>query len=855
MHVPLLRRIAKHFRQGLVRVRDARGLFFVAAGLLFLGFQAAVADSTSAPVSAAATPALAPVAAAASAAPATSQPVANFAPGPETYAKLKTSTGRTQFFESFCTGCHNAKLKTANLVLEGIDTHHFGDHADIWEKVVVRLGAGEMPPGPIKKRPDPQVTHAMVESLIADLDKAASKKPFVGRTVVRRLNRAEYGNAVRDLLHFDFPFVGDLPTDGVAHGFDNIADSLSMSPLLLESYLKVAHRVSELAIGEGDPSPVTERFPATKSQAVWQGEGMPFETRGGVLVKKYFPRDGEYDLRAFLNDADLTPTEGVRFFHIRQPVKAGQHTFIVTFPESSARSEGPIPNLPGAGGAAQGGPVDVKGSAIRPTLVMLLDGRKLKEFEIGGPEPGEAISTGVGPPTLARAEITGPYNPGPPADSESRRHILICTPQTAAAEPACAERILTTLLRHAWRHDVTREDVKPFLAAYTKARAKRNFASAISVGLRDILVSPAFLFRLEFDPKNVKPGQVYRVNDFDLASRLSFFLWSSIPDDELLAVAAKGQLHNPATLTKQVSRMLASEKSTAVMDNFGAQWLTLRGGEHDLEVFKPDAAAYPDFDVSLRDGFETEARLFLRSLLRENRSVMDVVNANYTFVNEKLAKNYGIPDVHGPGFRRVQLSPDSPRGGIIGMGAMLMPNSHTTGTSPIYRGKWILTNLLNSPPPPPPFVPALSEAPGADGKVLTTRELIERHRANPFCATCHARMDPYGFSLENFDVMGRWRAKDQGGPIDAKTVLVNGTTFTGPQGLRQILSSNPEIFVCATVARMMTYALGRPVDPHEMPVVRDIVRKTAPGYKFGDIVQAIVHSDPFTMRTVAGGQS
>jgi hypothetical protein len=782
------------------------------------------------------------------------QSAANFAPGPETYAKLKTAAGRTEFFNTFCTSCHSAKLKTASLVLEGIDTKNLSDHAEVWEKVVQRLGAGEMPPGPVKKRPDPKVTQAMVAALAADLDVAATKKPFAGRTVIRRLNRSEYGNAVRDLLNIDFPYTDELPTDAVAYGFDNIADSLSMSPLLLESYLKVAGRISDLAIGEGDASPVTERFPATKSQAAWQGEGMPFETRGGVLVKKYFPRDGTYDLRAFLDEANLTPTEGVRFFHIRVPVKAGRHTFIVTFPDSRARSEGPVPNLAGAGGAALGGPVDVKGSAVRPTLVMMLDGRKLKQFEIGGPEPGEAVSTGGGPPTLARAEVTGPYNPGPPTDSASRRHILICTPRTAAEETPCASRILATLLRHAWRHDVSAQDVKSFLAAYTKARPKRSFAGAVAFGLRNILVSPGFLFRLEFDPKTVQPGQLYRVNDFDLASRLSFFLWSSIPDDHLLGLAAKGQLHEAAVLTKEVNRMLADQKSSALMDNFGSEWLTLKGGEHDLEEFKPDAGAYPEFDTSLRDSFITEARLFLRSLLRENRGVMDVVNANYTFVNEKLAANYGITGVSGPGFRRVQLPAGSPRGGILGMGAMLMPNSHTTGTSPIYRGKWILTNLLNSPPPPPPIVPALSQEPGPGGKVLSTRELIERHRANPFCATCHARMDPYGFSLENFDVMGRWRAKDQGGPIDAKTVLVNGTMLEGPQGLREMLAADPKLFVSATVSRMMTYALGRPVDAHEMPYVRELVRKTAPGYKFQDIVLGIVRSTPFTMKTAAGGQ-
>ena len=808
----------------------------VAAGLLLLGCHFASAQSP-----ASATP-KAPV-------------QADFTPSPEVFAKLKTPAGRTEFVQTFCVGCHSVKAKTAGLVLEGLPADRLPDHADVWEKVVTRLSAGEMPPRTAARHPDPAVVKAMAASLVTDLDAAARKNPIVARTVVRRLNRTEYGNAVRDLLNIEFMFADDLPTDAVAHGFDNIADSLSMSPLLLESYLKVARRVADLAIGEGDASPGTDRYLATKSQAVWQGEGMPFGTRGGIQVKKYFPRDGEYELRAFLNDADLTPVEGVRFFHIRVPVKAGLHTFIVTFPDSRARSEGPIPNLPGAGGAALGGPIDVKGSAIRPTVAMLLDGRKLKAFEIGGPEAGEAVSAGSGPPTLARAEITGPYNPGPATASDSRRHILVCTPRNAAAEPACAERILSTLLRRAWRRDVTAADVKPFLAAYAKARPRRSFAGAVAVGLRDMLVSPGFLFRLEFDPKSVKPGQLYRVGDFDLASRLSFFLWSSIPDDQLLNLAAKGHLHDPAVLARETRRMLADEKASALIDNFGSEWLTLKGGEHELAAFKPDAAAYPEFDTALRDGFETEAHLFLRSIWRENRGIMDVVNANYTFVNEKLAANYDIPGITGAGFRRVALPADSPRGGILGMGAILMPNSHTTGTSPIYRGKWILTNLLNSPPNPPPAgVPPLSAAP-VNGKVLTTREMIERHRANPFCATCHARMDPYGFSLENFDVMGRWRTKDQGGAIDATGMLANGQSFTGLKGLKQLLNSNPEIFVSATVSRMMTYALGRPVDPREMPAVRAIVRKAAPTYKFDDIVLEVVTSVPFTMKTATGSQS
>lgn len=780
------------------------------------------------------------------------QTAADFAPSPEVYAKLKTANGRTEFVQIFCVGCHNARLKTGGLVLDGMPTANLSDHADIWEDVIKRLGAGEMPPRQIKKRPDPQVAHTMVAGLIADLDKAAKQHPFTGRTVIRRLNRTEYGNAVRDLLDIDFPYTDDLPADSVASGFDNIGDALSLSPLLLENYLKVARRISDLAIGEGDPSTVTDRYPVTKSQAVWQGEGMPFETRGGILVKKYFPRDGDYELRAFLNDADLTPVEGVRLFHTRVHVGAGEHTFIATFPDRFADQEGPVPNLSGAGGAPLGGPVDVKGSAHRPTLMFLLDGKKVREFEIRGPNPGEAVSVQAGPPTMARAEITGPFNAGPPANTESRRHILICQPKNPSAEPACAKKIIATLLRRAWRRDVTPADIAPFTAAYAGARPHRDFAGAISIALRDILVSPDFLFRLEFDPRNAKPNQVYRVSDSDLASRLSFFLWSSIPDDRLLDLASRGQLHKRAVLDGEVRRMLADERSTTLIDNFAAQWLSLR----DVPDAMPDATAYPEFDEALRDDFMTETRLFLRSIMRENRSVTDVINANYTFVNERLADLYGIPGVTGPNFRKVILPPDSPRGGILGMGAILMVTSHTNKTSPVLRGKWILTNILDSPPNPPPAgVPPLNLAPGANGKVLTTREQVERHRANPVCASCHSRMDPYGFSLENFDVIGRWRDKDDGGKVDATAILTNGETFAGPQGLRKMLASHPDTFVGATVTRMMTYALGRVLEAKDMPAARQIVHDAAPNYRFDDIVLGVVHSPPFLMKQAAGGQS
>ena len=776
----------------------------------------------------------------------------DFAPTPTVFDKVKTTDGRGAFVQNYCLGCHNARAKTGGLVLEGIADADPALHADIWEKVIKRLGAGEMPPRNAARHPDPQVAQAMVAGLASSLDAAGRKTPYAGRTVIRRLNRSEYANTIRDLLHIDFPYADELPQDTVANGFDNIGDALSMSPLLLESYLKVARRTADLALGVGEVSLVTDSYKATKSQAVWQGEGMPFETRGGIRIEKFIPRDGQYELRAFLNDVDLTPTEGVRFFHMRVPLKAGKHVIIITFPESRGLSEGPVPNSSGAGGPGLPGPVDVRGSAARPTLMFMVDGKKLRDFEIGGPTPGEAVSTEAGPPTLARAEIMGPYEAGTAGDTESRRAILICTPRLATQENPCATRILINFLRRAWRHDVTKVDAAPFLKTFAAARPGRDFAGAVSVAMRDILVSPDFLFRLEFDPKNARPGQPYRANDFALASRLSFFLWSSIPDDRLLKLAANNSLHQPKVLDAETRRMLADPRAMALIDNFAKQWLSL--GEADTAL--PDARAYPEFDPALREAFQIEARLFLASILRENRGVMDVVNANYTYVNDRLADLYGILGVTGPGFRRVELPAGGPRGGITGMGAVLMLTSHANSTSPILRGKWVLTNLLNSPPnPPPPGVPPLNTKPGAAGKVLTTREQIERHRSLPLCATCHSRMDPYGFSLENFDVLGRWRDKDQGGAIDATAVLVNGETFKGPDGLKKMLASKPEIFVTAFTTRLMTYALGRELDPHDMPQVRYIVRGAAPGWKFDDLVLGVIRSTPFQMKQAAGGNT
>jgi hypothetical protein len=781
-------------------------------------------------------------------APAASAPAAPLQ-GEALLASLKTSSGRDAFIKQYCVTCHSARLKTAGLVLEGRTTADTGANAELWEKVAHRVAAGEMPPSRAR-RPDAVAAHAFVASLVADLDAAAAKSAYAGPNVIRRLNRTEYGNAVRDLLAVDFPFSTELPADGMAAGFDNIGDALSMSPVLLESYLKVGRKVSDMAVGVADPTPVTDQFPATKSQAQWIGEGAPFGTRGGIVVKKYFPREGEYELRAFLNDETLTPLEGIRLFRAKVRLEPGLHTFTATFPNDYADHEGPVPALAGPGGPGLGGPLDVKGSAWRPTILFLLDGKKLKSFEIGGASAAEAsFGTPGGPPTVVRAEISGPYNAGPVVESASRDRIFVCRPKKPADEPACAEKILAKITRRAYRRDIDRDDLKPILASYERARASRDFDGAVASAIRDVLVAPDFLFRLEFDPETAKAGSVHKVSDFELASRLSFFLWSSIPDEELLSAAKRHQLRSRAGLEKQVRRMLADRRADALVDNFAAQWLGLR----DIAEAKPDPAVYPEFDAGLRDAYEQETRLFLRSIMRENRPVLDVVDANYTYLNERLAKIYGIPGVKGAGFRRVQLADNSPRGGVLGQGGILMATSHTNKTSPVLRGKWVLDNLLNAPPPPPPAgVPPLNEAP-EKGRKLTTREQVERHRASPVCSSCHSRMDPFGFALENFDVLGRWRAADDGGTIDATGQMPNGDKFTGPIGLKKVLMQHSDQFVGATVARMMTYALGRPLGARDQPTVRKIVREAQPdGYRFADIVMGIVESTPFQSKQVGG---
>ena len=756
-----------------------------------------------------------------------------------------SSNSRQAFLDRYCGSCHNETSKAAGLVLQNSGASKPASRADLWERVIRKLKAGEMPP-PGMPRPDAASLRAFLAGLANDLDGAARTAPYAGRPVIRRLNRLEYANAIRDLLAIELSVTDELPRDGIAAGFDNIGDALSMSPLLLEQYLKVARRVSEYAVGAGDASPVTESFRAPDAQSAWLGPGMPFGTRGGIRVQHYFPYDGEYSLRAFLERNDLPKIEGVRFFQTRVDVKAGPHVVIGTFPDEFAEREGPVPNAAGPGGRALGGPLDTRGSAIHPTLELRVDNRRVKLFEIAGMTVGEAAFAGTpGPPVMDRLEISGPYNATGVSETASRRRIFVCMPAGPEEEAGCASTILSTIARRAFRREVGPSEVKPFLTQFETARRKHNFDASIATALASLLLAPDFLFRLEFDQPGAPPGSAQRVSQWELASRLSFFLWSSIPDDELLGAAQGGKLRRKAALDAQVRRMLAAPAAATMADNFAGQWLGLRG----LAEAKPDPIDCPDFDGALTAAFEEETRLFVRSILRENRSVLDLLAADYTYLNEKVARLYGIPGVIGPGFRRVSLAANPERGGLLGQGSILLLTSHKTTTSPILRGKWVLDTMLNSPPlPPPPGIPPL-EASVGKGEKLTARQQVERHRKNAVCASCHARMDPLGFALENFDVIGRWRSRDEGGEIDASAKLPNGTSVSGPQGLKQYLLGRPDEFASAMIARLLTYAIGRELDARDQPAIRQIIRETeAGGYRFQDMIAAIVNSVPFQMR-------
>ncbi|OLC48373.1 MAG: hypothetical protein AUH43_09660 [Acidobacteria bacterium 13_1_40CM_65_14] len=737
---------------------------------------------------------------------------------------------------TYCVTCHNDRLKTAGLSLQSLALTNVPEQAQVWEKVARKLRSGEMPPATVRSRPDSQMAGALVNYLETTLDRAAVLRPNPGRAPVHRLNRAEYSNAIRDLLAVDVRPGEWLPVDDSGYGFDNIAAVLSTSPALLDRYMSAAHKISRLAVGDLTLKPVEEiydakRDPLKGSRNEQLNDDLPFDSRAGMTVGHYFPLDAEYVFKIrFLGVQTGGEETEIDPYQVRVAVKAGLHTVGVTSPRENLKPERDAPaDGPGGGTGGRGGPAQI------PSPVDLrLSGARLKRFDVRATTP-----------EVNKLIIGGPYNATSRGDTPSRRTIFVCRPVRPAQEPACARTILTALAHRAFRRPVTSADIEPLYAFYRKSREAESgdFDSGIQAAIEAMLVSPEFLFRIERDPSTAETGTAHRVSDVELASRLSFFLWSTIPDAELLDVAERGKLKDPAVLERQVRRMLDDPRADALVSNFAGQWLHLR----NVETVKPDPVSLP-FDEALRQSFLTETSLFVSSIFREDRSLLDLLSADYTFVNQRLAEHYGIPRVYGSQFRRVTLT-DVNRRGLLGQGSVLTVTSYPNRTSVVQRGKWILENLLGTPPPPPPpDVPELKAAP--HGKVLSMREQMQVHRANATCAACHGRMDPIGFALENYDAVGRWREQDAGAPIDASGKLPDGTEFQGPAGLsRLLLTKYQDDFLRTATEKLLTYALGRGVEYYDYPTIRSINREAArDNYRVSSWILAIVKSTPFQMR-------
>jgi hypothetical protein len=739
----------------------------------------------------------------------------------------------------YCILCHSKELKTAGVVLEGLDFSQAGPNASVLERVLQKVGTGEMPP-PGMPRPDAAVTRRFTSWLVDALDRDAAAHPNPGRTTIHRLNRAEYSNAVRDLLALDIQAGDRLPVDDSGYGFDNVGAVLSVSPTLLERYLTVSRQVSRLAVGDLATKPEEEDFTppeahqaggVRKARNERVSDDLPFDSSGGMAFSYYFPLDAEYTLRVKVAGAAGDDGPPPRY-EVRVPVKAGLRTVGVTYLRESAEPE--IVSPPSRDRSAAS-PISI--SSLPSEMDLRLDGARLKRFEVP--------HTGNLPRQVTDVFVAGPYNVTGPGQTASRARLLVCRPATAPDEDPCARRILAAASRRAFRRPVTDSDIRPLMAFYHAGRREGDFDQGIETALRAILVSPDFLFRIERDPAGVAPGTVYRLSDVELASRLSFFLWSSIPDDELLDLAKQGRLHNPVTIERQVRRMLADPRSRALVSNFAGQWLDIR----NLALATPDPEVFPEFDEALRQAFLQETSLFFESVLREDRSVLDLLDAKYSFLNQRLAEHYGLPNIYGSQFRRVALT-DPNRGGLLGQGSILTVTSYPNRTSVVQRGKWILENLLGTPPPPP--LPGVSQlqAQNHDGKLLTVRQQMEQHRTDPVCASCHVRMDPLGFALENYDGVGKWRVKDVGVTIDASAVLPDGTSFTGPAGLKQaLLNGHRDDYLQTVTEKLLTYALGRGLDYYDKPTVRGIVREAAgDNYRLSSLITAIATSTPFQMR-------
>ncbi|MBI3894423.1 MAG: DUF1592 domain-containing protein [Acidobacteria bacterium] len=728
----------------------------------------------------------------------------------------------------YCVTCHNEKLKTANLMLDKMDVEDVSEGAAVWEKVVRKLQGRAMPPAGMP-RPDNATYDSFVTYMETALDRAATAKPNPGRPVIHRLNRTEYGNAIRDLLAIDIDAGSLLPADETAYGFDNNADALAVSPVLLERYMSAAKKISRLAIGDIAIPPAVETYyvPEDFVQEDRVSEDLPFGSRGGIVIHHYFPLDGDYVLKILLQRDSEEAILGVDKLHQVDVLLDGAR--IELFTVGGERNGKSAEEYERTADAVLEIRIPARAGAHVVGVTFLKDTLK--------PDGAGFFRQGV-----ASVTIGGPYGATAPGELPSRARIFVCLPTGSWDEDPCAKKILSTLARRAYRRPVTDADVQPLLGLYKVGRSKGGFEAGIMLALREMLVSPGFLFRVEHDPPNVAPDTAYRISDLELASRLSFFLWSSIPDDELLELAERGKLKYPAVLEQQVRRMLRDSRSKALVSNFGGQWLYLR----NMRMKVPDAAVFRDFDENLRQALQQETELFFESNMREDRSVLDLLNADYTFLNERLARHYGIPNIYGSRFRRVTLT-DENRKGLLGQGSILAVTSYNTRTAPTLRGKWLLENILGAPPPPPPpNVPSLKD--DKDAKALTMRQRMEQHRANPACASCHKVMDPLGFALENFDAIGRYRTTDGKTLIDASGELPDGTKFAGPAGLRNVLLGKSEQFVATVIEKLLTYAVGREIEYYDMPAIRKITLEAAPDHRWSALIMGIVKSAPFQMR-------
>jgi Protein of unknown function (DUF1592)/Protein of unknown function (DUF1588)/Protein of unknown function (DUF1585)/Protein of unknown function (DUF1587)/Protein of unknown function (DUF1595)/Planctomycete cytochrome C len=741
----------------------------------------------------------------------------------------------------YCFGCHNQRAKIGGLALDALDLKDVPAHGETWEKVVTKLRTGTMPPAG-SPRPDPAAYTAAASWLEAKLD---AQTPYAGRPVLHRLNRAEYANAIRDLLDLRVDVNALLPPDDSAFGFDNVSEMLGVSPALQERYLGAALKIAALAVGDPAQRATSQtwRIPQDLSQDK-HVEGLPLGTVGGTSMLYNFPLDGEYRLSSKLYRTNLNIMRGLQTAHMVEFSIDSKRVQLVTVggaDDLAALFKAPT-DASDAVDARMNIAVPVSAGPHMVSVAFVenpqfAEPARLQSFVRSSVDNFDW----AGHPHLQELTVAGPFHPTGVSETPSRKRIFSCTAKT----DGCARQIVSAMVRRAYRQPASAADVQRAMDFYTSARKTGNFDRGIQAALERILASPKFLFRAEREPAGVAPGSIYPVSDLELASRLSFFLWSSIPDDTLLDLASRNKLHDSATFDREVTRMLADPRAASLIDNFAGQWLQLR----NLRNFQPNTDLFPDFDDNLRQSFRRETELLFQSVLQENRSVLDLMNADYTFVNERLATHYGIPGVYGSRFRRVAIR-DEARKGLLGQGSILALTSHAERTSPVLRGKWVLQNLMGlDVPPPPADVPPLKEKKDGE-KPRTIREQMAEHRANAVCAACHKTLDPVGFALENFDAVGAWRTEEPGGPIDASGELAGGTKVNGVVELRQALLNRPENFATTVTEKLLIYGLGRGLDTRDMPQVRAIVHNAArDNYKLSSLILGVAKSTPFRMST------